>query len=124
MPPLLETLTPFSTLSLRDLETCTDDLDSLPFGIVGFSPAGLVERYSMTESRMAGMPRENVLGMPFFLGIAQCMNNFMVAQRFEDEAELDEEIAYVLTFRMRPTPVTLRLLKDPFTATRYLLIRR
>lgn len=121
----LETLDTFSVLSLSDLEAFTDDdLDGLSFGVVGISPTGLVERYSSTEARMAGIPRVNVLGMPFFLGVAQCMNNFMVAQRFEDERELDVELAYVLTFRMRPTPVTLRLLKSPSAATRYLLIRR
>ena len=52
------------------------------------------------------------------------MNNFMVAQRFEDEAEIDDVIDYVLTLRMRPTPVRLRLLKSAAASRRYILIQR
>jgi hypothetical protein len=52
------------------------------------------------------------------------MNNFMVAQRFEDELEIDAIIDFVLTFRMRPTPVRLRLLKSVEVARRYILIER
>jgi hypothetical protein len=52
------------------------------------------------------------------------MNNFMVAQRFEEEAELDEVVPYVLTLRMRPTPVQLRLLKSSHSETRFLLVER
>ncbi|CAM2157452.1 hypothetical protein PT2222_400049 [Paraburkholderia tropica] len=52
------------------------------------------------------------------------MNNFMVAQRFDDVDELDEIIPYVLTLRMRPTPVRLRLLKASDYTTRFVLIER
>ena len=52
------------------------------------------------------------------------MNNFMVAQRFQDEAYLDVVIDYVLTLRMRPTPVRLRLLKSPAVGRCYILIER
>jgi hypothetical protein len=56
------------------------------------------------------------------------MNNFMVAQRFEDaaaeRAALDDTIAYVLTLRMRPTRVKLRLLSDPAREMRYVLVQR
>ena len=52
------------------------------------------------------------------------MNNFMVAQRLEDEPELDAIVPYVLTLRMRPTPVRLRLLASPAASRRYLLIER
>lgn len=117
--------TSFSAISISELEVLADpDLDSLSYGVVGLSPDGSVLRYSATESRLAGIPRESVLGMPFFLSVAQCMNNFMVAQRFADEPELDHELGYVLTFRMRPTVVTLRLLKSSLCSTQYLLIRR
>jgi hypothetical protein len=56
--------------------------------------------------------------------VAQCMNNFMVAQRFEDEPEIDDIVPYVLTLRMRPTRVRLRLLATPGIARRYILIER
>ncbi len=99
-------------------------LDALPFGVVGLSPEGIVETYNATEARLAGLSREGVLGTHYFATTAQCMNNFMVAQRFEDEAEIDATIDYVLTLRMRPTPVRLRLLKGAGVGRRFILIQR
>jgi hypothetical protein len=56
------------------------------------------------------------------------MNNFMVAQRFEDAQDdgtvLDDTIDYVLTLRMRPVKVALRLLAAPDSAIRYVLVQR
>lgn len=115
----------FEHASIDDLVTRdAADLDALPFGVVGLSPEGIVEIYNATEARSAGLGRETVLGTHFFTATAQCMNNFMVAQRFEDEPEIDAIIDYVLTFRMRPTPVRLRLLKQPDVSSRFLLIER
>jgi len=120
----LELMT-FTDIRLDDLVLLADDqLDALAFGVVGFSPNGTVEIYNKTESELAGLPRETVLGSHFFSSTAQCMNNFMVAQRLEDEPEIDSTIDYVLTLRMRPTPVRLRLLKDPGFPRRYILIQR
>ena len=100
-------------------------LDALAFGVIGLSPAdGTTEIYNATESRMAGLSREAVVGRPFFLSVGVCMNNFLVAQRFEDEDELDAVVDYVLTFRMRPTPARLRLLKGPQARHRVLLVQR
>jgi hypothetical protein len=52
------------------------------------------------------------------------MNNFMVAQRFEDEPEIDAKLDYVFTYRMRPTPVRLRLLKRASMPHMYLVVER
>jgi hypothetical protein len=52
------------------------------------------------------------------------MNNFMVAQRFEDEPDIDVIIPFVLTLRMRPTPVRLRLLASRLGLLRFILIDR
>ncbi|MFM2057284.1 MAG: hypothetical protein RLY71_1669 [Pseudomonadota bacterium] len=104
------------------------ELDIQPFGIIGIDAATVARFYSAHESRMAGLAPEQVLGRPFFSVVAQCMNNFMVAQRFEDAAaqgaSLDVTIDYVLTLRMRPTPVKLRLLAAPDQPLRYVLVHR
>lgn len=102
----------------------SDFADSLAFGVVGLSKTGLTEIYNTTEARYAGMQSRNVLGQPFFLMAGVCMNNFLVAQRFEDSEVLDHILDYVLTFRMRPTPVKLRLLKRPGLLRHYILIQR
>jgi len=115
----------FETVSIHDLEESDiAALDALEFGVVGMKPGTITDIYNATESRLAGISPESVLGAPFFENIAQCMNNFMVAQRFEDEAELDDIVPFVLTLKMRPTPVRLRLLQTPEVARRYVLIER
>lgn len=104
------------------------ELDALGFGVVGIDDAGKVCRYSMTESRMSGLPRERVLGKAFFREVARCMDNSLVARRFDDAAahgeSLDISFDYVLAFRSQLTPVKLRLLSDPGSPTRYVLIYR
>lgn len=99
-------------------------LDALPFGVIGFTADGLVTLYNATESRNAGLSPARVLSRHVFEEVAPCMNNFMVAQRFLDEATLDAIIPYVLTLRMRPTPVRLRMLRLPDHAVQCLLIDR
>jgi photoactive yellow protein len=114
----------FSQISLNQLSAISAlELDRLPFGVVGLSTDNLVQVYNRTESQLAGLPTSTVIGNDFFISIAQCMNNFMVAQRFQDEAELDTELPYVLTFRMRPTRVRLRLLQGA-VPLKYILIQR
>ncbi|OYW26611.1 MAG: phosphonate transporter, partial [Methyloversatilis sp. 12-65-5] len=60
--------------------------------------------------------------------VAPCMNNFMIAQRFDDAQQdgsaLDDTIDYVLTLRMRPVKVKLRLLARPGSDLRYVLVHR
>lgn len=115
--------------ALTHLEALDEgQFDALDFGAIGIDAAGVVTRYNAHESRLAGLAQQRVVGSPLFTVVAPCMNNFMVAQRFEDAAEqaapLDATIDYVLTLRMRPAKVHLRLLAAPETATRYVLVRR
>jgi photoactive yellow protein len=115
----------FEAVQITELaESDAERLDGVPFGVIGFTSDATVEVYNTTESTNAGLSPTRVLGKHFFEEVAPCMNNFMVAQRFEDEEVLDDIIPYVLTLRMRPTPVRLRLLKTPECATRFLLIER
>ncbi|GGY83475.1 phosphonate transporter [Pseudoduganella plicata] len=105
-----------------------DELDTLDFGIIGFDADTVVRRYNRFESQAAGLSPASVLGLPLFTTVAPCMNNFLVAQRFEDAAAdgtvLDETIGYVLTLRMKPVKVLLRLLALPGAPLRYVLVQR
>jgi photoactive yellow protein len=115
----------FGAITLQALEALgPEGRDGLAFGVIGFDRDGDVDAYNSAESRLAGLAPSRVLGLPLFATVAQCMNNFMVAQRFEEEAELDATIPYVLTLRMRPTKVRLRLLATADIARRYVLIER
>ena len=105
-----------------------DELDGLDFGVIGFDADSNVCRYNRTESEAAGLTSPRVLDQPLFTNVAPCLNNFMVAQRFEDAqddgATLDDTIDYVLTLRMRPIKVKLRMLADPASALRFVLVKR
>ena len=122
--------TPFDHADLAALLADSDValLDAMGFGVIGFDHDGLVQRYNRFESQAAGLRAERVLGQDLFLAVAPCMNNFMVAQRFIDarasQAPLDDTINYVLTLRMRPTKVKLRLLYQPGAALAYVLVQR
>jgi len=105
-----------------------DALDRLDFGVIGFGPDASVDLYNRFESEAAGLTPGRVLGQPLFTNVAPCLNNFLVAQRFEDAADdgtaLDDTIDYVLTLRMRPVKVKLRLLAAPGSPRRYVLVQR
>jgi photoactive yellow protein len=109
------------------IETLDDtELDNLDFGVIGFDEDTVVRRYNAFESKAAGLSVSRVLGHSLFTVVAPCMNNFLVAQRFEDAKEkgdnLDATIDYVLTLRMRPAKVKLRLLASPGRKLRYVLV--
>ena len=110
-------------LTLDALET-----DAVPFGVIGFDLEGTVRRYNRWESEAAGLRLNQALGLNLFGVVAQCMNNYLVAQRFEDAASagepLDATIDYVLTLRMRPQRVRMRLLSAPGAALRFVCIHR
>lgn len=120
----------FSTPNILAAITGMSDAerDELGFGVIGFDADNVVRQYNAFESNAAGMGLARILGQPLFTVVAPCMNNFMVAQRFDDALEsgdaLDATIDYVLTLRMRPVKVALRLLASPGAAIRYVLVHR
>ena len=115
----------FETTTFDDLSQATAaSLDESLFGIIGFGPDCIVHAYNVFEAHNAGLSASRVMGKHLFEEVAPCMNNFMVAQRFADETELDAIIPYVLTLRMRPTRVRLRLLKSARGGNQFLLIDR
>ncbi|WP_203075075.1 hypothetical protein [Falsiroseomonas ponticola] len=99
-------------------------IDALPYGVVTLSPDGQVLHYGATESRLSGLSQDRVLGRDFFGTVAPCMNNFLVAHRYATEPELDAVVDYVLTLRMAPCKVKLRLLRRAAAPRMYLVIER
>jgi len=92
-----------------------------PLGVVRFDERGTVTLYNRWESRLSGLRPEGVVGRSFFEEIAPCTNNFLVAERYTDAADLDETITYTFTWKMTPTRVRLRMLRQGASA-RYLLV--
>jgi photoactive yellow protein len=98
------------------------DLDLLPYGVIEMDRSMQVLRYSGTESRYSGLSPARVVGRHFFREVALCADNRHVAHRY-DEASLDQTLTYTFSLRMRPTPVTLRMLKPEHGQRMYLLVR-
>ncbi len=119
-------VSPTLLLHLEDIDN--EALDELDFGVIGFDADGIVRRYNRFEATAAGLARERVAGRSLFTAVAPCMNNGMVAHRFERAAAsgeaLDATFPYVLTLRLRPVAVRLRLLADPSATHRYVLVER
>jgi photoactive yellow protein len=59
-------------------------LDALPFGVVTLDATGRVVSYNDTESRMAGLPKESVVGRNFFTEVAPCARVREFEGRFRD----------------------------------------
>ena len=87
---------------------------------------GRVLGYNQAESKLSGLPAGEVTGRNFFVEIGPCTNNYLIAQRYQDCAsqheDLDEQLDYVFTYRMAPTPVRLRLLAREGSPRQYLAV--
>jgi photoactive yellow protein len=104
-----------------------DRIDHLGFGLIVMDRDGRVIGYNQAESQLSGLPVSEVTGRDFFVDIGPCTNNYLIAQRYQDSRdrseELDEQLDYVFTYRMAPTPVRLRLLARPGSARQYLVVQ-
>ena len=104
-----------------------DGIDDFGFGLIVMDRDGRVIGYNEAESKLSGLPVPGVTGRNFFVDVGPCTNNYLIAQRYQDSAsqqeELDEQLDYVFTYRMSPTPVRLRLLARPGSARQYLAVQ-
>src|SRR6478672_2857869 len=103
------------------------DLDALDVGVIVMDRAGVVLEYNHDESERSALPRSEVVGRNFFVVVGPCTNNLLVAGRFRraasEQLDLDEEIDYVFTFRLRPVPVRLRMLAGRQASRQFLIVR-
>lgn len=103
----------FTSVSIAQLNSASSSqLNAANFGIVKMDHKGSVTDYNENQAKHTGMSKAAVMNKHFFTQVAPCTNNFMVAQKFENESLLDAKLPYTFTIKMSPTPVTLRLLKD------------
>jgi photoactive yellow protein len=104
-----------------------DRIDGFGFGLVVMDREGGVVGYNQAESDLSGLPADGVIGRNFFVDIGPCTNNYLIAQRYQDSASqqegLDEQLDYVFTYRMAPTPVRLRLLARRGSSRQYLAVQ-
>ncbi len=106
-------------------EMSTAEIDALPFGVIQLDDEGNVVFYNRAESKLSGRSAASSIGQPFFTEVAPCTNNRILRGRFEDGVamkDLDCTIDYTFTYRMRPTPVRIRLRRDGPSRTNWLII--
>jgi photoactive yellow protein len=96
--------------------------DDLPFGLIVMDREGTVIWYNEYESQRAGLGRDRVEGRNFFTSVGPCTNNYLIAQRYLDEPDLDDFLDFVFTLRMAPTPVKLRLMARSGSPRQYLAV--
>jgi len=105
-------------------EADESSFDKTDFGIIGFDNQNIVKKYNLTEEKYSGLSKKNVLNKNLFLDVAPCMNNYLVSLKFEEKKELDEIIHYILSFKVKPCPVDLRLIKSKSLELNFILIKR
>jgi photoactive yellow protein len=97
----------------RAIESLTsDELDLLPFGVIGLDPAGVVRVYNKTEARLSGRKARPTQGLSFFTEIAPCMNNDYFKGRIEKArlaGTLDIAFTFVGDFNDRNRELSVRV---------------
>jgi photoactive yellow protein len=81
----MATNTDFDDAKLRDaLDLLTaDEIDALPFGVIGLDAHGVVRIYNKTEAQLSGRKKRPTLNLDFFTDVAPCMNNEYFKGRIE-----------------------------------------
>ena len=108
-----------ATLELSMLDT----FDELPFGLIVMDRRGYVIGYNAFEAHLSGLDVDRVIGRNFFETVGPCTNNYLVAQRYLDEPDLDELLDFTFTLRMAPMPVKLRLMARAGSDRQYLAVQ-
>jgi photoactive yellow protein len=80
-----------------------EELDALPFGVIGLDGEGRIARYNMAEARFARLDRSQVVGRAFFGEVARCTDTPEFRGRFEmllrEPTATSVRFEYVFAFR-------------------------
>jgi photoactive yellow protein len=99
--------------------------DSQPYGVVQVDDHGVIKLYNKWESEMAGVPVSTAEGSNFFTQVAPCTNNRLVFGKFKDGVarnELDTEFNYTFTYKMKPTNVSIRMVRHAQSASNWVFV--
>ncbi len=101
--------------------------DAQEYGVVKVDDAGVILMYNKYESELAGIDSRFAEGRNFFTQVAPCTNNRLFFGRFKDgiaKGALDAQFKYTFTYKMRPTPVDVRLYRDGGSATNWVFVKK
>lgn len=102
--------------------------DKLNFGFIRMDDEGVVEIYNTWEMELADMHRSAVVNRNFFKDIAPCTHNRIfyhsLLSSVQNGEALDKRMKYTFTYRITPTPVDIRMVRDAERHKFYMLIKR
>jgi photoactive yellow protein len=89
-----------------------DEIDRLPFGVIGLDAQGVVRVYNATEATLSGRGSRPTHGRMFFVDVAPCMDNGYFKDKIEAaraRGSLDIEFTSVGDFSERGRELTVRV---------------
>ena len=103
-----------------------EELDTLPFGVIGLDDQGFVLQYNQYECTLAHRTKEDTIGKDFFQEIAPCTKSPIFSGLFFHGVQQDNLCAFVsyfFDFRSNPTHVWIHMHRCP-TKTNWILVQK
>ncbi|MDX2015839.1 MAG: PAS domain-containing protein [Myxococcaceae bacterium] len=104
-----------------------EELDAVPFGVIGLTPDGVIARYNLAEARFARLDRSRVVGRRFFDEVAPCTRTDAFQGRFVQFLGTNEpfvRFSYVFDFKFGAQTVDIELVRDPASPLVYVCVNR
>jgi photoactive yellow protein len=89
-----------------------DEIDQLPFGVIGLDQQGVVRVYNKTEAQLSGYKSRPAQGLRFFVDVAPCMDNGYFKGRIDQaikSGKLDIAFTFAGDFGDRDRELTVRV---------------
>ena len=110
----MSSLPDFDTIKLADaIESLTpEEVDQLPFGVIGIDAEGAVRVFNKSEAHQSGYGSRPAFGKLFFIDVAPCMNNGYFKGRIDKaraSGALDIYFSFVGDFSDSNRELTVRV---------------
>jgi photoactive yellow protein len=117
-----------ATTEIREFgKMSQSQLDALGFGVIQVDDSGTVKSYNKYESELGNTPIAEAIGKNFFTQVAPCTNNRLIFGKFKDGVaanNMDFEVAFVFTYKIKPVSVTIQMFRDTLAKTNWILVKR
>jgi len=115
-----------SAAELFDLSE--DAIDTLPFGLIAVAADGTIEQYNAYESRLARLPKDNVIGRNFFRDVAPCTAVREFQGRFDrfvaEGGDGSESFDFIFRFAFGTQHVNVTFLRSARSSGVKILVNR
>lgn len=110
----MPSLPDFDTIKLAEaIESLTpEEIDQLPFGVIGIDQQGVVHLFNKAEAQQSGYGSRPAHGQLFFIDVAPCMNNTYFKGRIDkarSAGSLDISFSFIGDFSDPDRELTVRV---------------